>query len=96
VTEVWVPNASPVIVLAKVGHLALLNELTDELLLPDAVIREVLAGPALHPRARHWRVVGESDTLQRPSPTNCLNGVSVLEKPPCWRWRGSVCPRPQF
>ena len=45
-SEVWVANASPVIVLAKVGHLALLKELADELLLPDAVVREVLAGPA--------------------------------------------------
>jgi predicted nucleic acid-binding protein len=49
VSEVWVVNASPVIVLAKVDHLALLKELADELVLPDAVIAEVLAGPESDP-----------------------------------------------
>lgn len=47
--EVWVANASPVIVLAKVGHLHLLNDLADELLLPGAVVAEVLAGPESDP-----------------------------------------------
>jgi predicted nucleic acid-binding protein len=49
VAEVWVTNASPVIVLAKAGHLRLLRELPDELLLPDAVVAEVLAGPPADP-----------------------------------------------
>ena len=35
--EVWVVNASPVIVFAKVGHLQLLKELPGELLLPVPV-----------------------------------------------------------
>ncbi len=50
--EVWVANASPVIVLAKVGHLRLLQELADELVLPDMVAAEVLAGPASDPARR--------------------------------------------
>ncbi len=37
----WVVNASPLILLGKIGHLALLSELADEILVPDAVIREV-------------------------------------------------------
>jgi predicted nucleic acid-binding protein len=49
VTEVWVSNASPVIVLAKAGYLRLLQELPDELVLPDAVAAEVLAGPETDP-----------------------------------------------
>lgn len=48
-SEVWVANASPVIVLAKAGHLRLLKELADELVLPDAVVAEVLAGPESDP-----------------------------------------------
>ena len=36
-SDVWVANASPVIALAKVGHLPLLNKLSKELLLPEAV-----------------------------------------------------------
>ena len=48
-SEVWVVNASPIIVLAKAGHLHLLNELAGKLLLPDAVFAEVLAGPEADP-----------------------------------------------
>jgi len=49
VAEVWVANASPVIVLAKAGFLELLKDLPDKLLLPDAVVAEILAGPASDP-----------------------------------------------
>ena len=37
----WVANASPLILLGKIGRLALLSELADEILVPDAVVREV-------------------------------------------------------
>ena len=40
--DVWVVNASPVITLAKAGHLALLTEMADEILLPEAVAAELL------------------------------------------------------
>jgi predicted nucleic acid-binding protein len=52
VNEVWVANASPVIVLAKAGYLRLLTELPGELLLPDAVVAEVVAGPTSDPARR--------------------------------------------
>ena len=45
----WVANASPVITLAKAGHLALLTALATEVLLPEAVVAEVLAGPVTDP-----------------------------------------------
>lgn len=48
-SEVWVANASPVIVLAKAGHLELLRQLPQELILPEAVADEVLAGPESDP-----------------------------------------------
>jgi predicted nucleic acid-binding protein len=49
VPDRWVVNASPVITLAKAGHLALLTALATEVLLPEAVVAEVLAGPVTDP-----------------------------------------------
>jgi hypothetical protein len=49
VSEVWIANASPVIVLAKAGYLNLLKDLPNELVLPEAVIAEILAGPETDP-----------------------------------------------
>jgi predicted nucleic acid-binding protein len=46
VHDVWVVNASPVITLAKAGHLALLTEMADEILLPEAVAAELLIASA--------------------------------------------------
>lgn len=37
----WVVNASPLILLGKVGQVTLLNELSEELVVPEAVAREV-------------------------------------------------------
>lgn len=48
-TDAWVVDASPIIVLAKVGLLALLEESGARILVPDAVAREVLAGPESDP-----------------------------------------------
>lgn len=43
--DAWIVNASPVIVLAKAGHLDLLDEPGVEVLVPEAVALEILAGP---------------------------------------------------
>ncbi len=51
-SETWVVNASPVIVLAKISHLALLEAPLRRLLVPDAVIAEILAGPPSDPARR--------------------------------------------
>jgi len=45
VNEIWVVNASPVIVLAKAGHLQLLEQLSGEVLLPLPVAMEIESGP---------------------------------------------------
>ena len=45
-SSTWVVNASPVIILAKIGQLHLLEALANPLLLPVAVAKELLAGPA--------------------------------------------------
>lgn len=43
--EQWVVNASPLIVLGKVGQLDLLTKLPQRIVVPAAVVTEVLAGP---------------------------------------------------
>jgi predicted nucleic acid-binding protein len=52
VSEVFVVNASPVITLAKAGHLVLLTDLAETILVPAAVVGEVLAGPPSDPGRR--------------------------------------------
>jgi predicted nucleic acid-binding protein len=37
----WVVNASPLILLGKVGHITLFRDLSDELVIPEAVVREI-------------------------------------------------------
>lgn len=44
-SRVWVVNASPLILLGKIGRVALLGELSDELIVPAVVAREVGAKP---------------------------------------------------
>lgn len=51
----WVINASPLIVLAKIGQIDLLTTIADEIVIPDAVVREINAGPPNDP-ARNWLV----------------------------------------
>lgn len=45
-TERWVLNASPLIVLATVGYEDLIRQLADEVIVPGAVAREIMAGLA--------------------------------------------------
>ena len=61
--DVRIANASPLIALAKVGRLAILSEGGARVLLPEAVVREVMAGrgddPARLALAEGWgEVVG--------------------------------------
>jgi predicted nucleic acid-binding protein len=49
VSDIWVVNASPVIALAKADQLHLLPDLCRELLVPEAVVAEILAGPPSDP-----------------------------------------------
>ena len=51
--ERWVVIASPLIVLAKIGHTHLLSALTAEIVVPQTVVDEINAGPAGDP-ARAW------------------------------------------
>jgi predicted nucleic acid-binding protein len=48
-TERWVINASPLILLARIGQEGLLRALAEEVVIPQAVAREILAGPDTDP-----------------------------------------------
>lgn len=60
----WVVNASPLILLAKVGYIHLLPKLTEQLVIPSSVVAEVQAGPPMDP-AQSW-LSGEGATWIRP------------------------------
>ena len=48
-SERWVLNASPIIVLARVGQEHLFDALADEVVVPRAVVDEIQAGPTGDP-----------------------------------------------
>ena len=43
-TEVWVANASPLILLGRIGQLDLMEHLASQIIVPDSVIAEIRAG----------------------------------------------------
>lgn len=43
-TDAWVANASPLILLGRIGRLDLMERLAPEIIVPDAVITEIRAG----------------------------------------------------
>lgn len=59
----WVVNASPLILLAKVAHIYLLPKLTEQLVIPASVVVEVQGGPSTDP-AQAW-LNGEGATWIR-------------------------------
>ena len=61
----WVVNASPLISLAKIGRLDLLSAAEREVLIPAAVAKEILAGPAGDPAS----VALVARSLGEPVPT---------------------------
>lgn len=65
-SDAWVVNASPIIVLAKAGLERLLTDLAREVVVPEAVAAEVLAGP----EADSARKLLESGWGRRAGPDN--------------------------
>jgi predicted nucleic acid-binding protein len=68
VGETWVVNASPIISLGWIGRLDLLEADATRLLLPEAVVMEVCAGPPLdHARLAVERGWGPNRIAVRPT-----------------------------
>ena len=68
-TEVWVVNASPIILLNKVNQISLLQKLNENFIIPLEVEREIQAGPD-NDSAKKWletqtsqRVASESNSI---------------------------------
>ncbi|MBI5685781.1 MAG: DUF3368 domain-containing protein [Verrucomicrobia bacterium] len=55
----WAVNASPLILLAKIGQADLLPKLTTELVIPASVVVEIHAGPATDPAQMWLRAAGQ-------------------------------------
>lgn len=72
--DLYVVNASPLIVLAKVGHLDLLIGLAQAVIVPDKVAEEVLAGPQIDPA----RLVLEAEWGQRESTLAIPSAIQAL------------------
>ena len=66
-SERWVLNASPLIVLARAGHEDLFSGLADQVVVPRAVASEIEAGPA-DDRARQILAGGEFTVVDTPQP----------------------------
>lgn len=64
--ERWIINASPLIVLAKVGQTQLLMTLADEVIVPDAVAAEINDGPAGDPARQFLPPAGGMPVVQTP------------------------------
>lgn len=65
--ERWVLNASPLIVLARIGHEDLFSALADEVVVPRAVALEIQAGP-VEDRARQMLAAGRFTIVDSPPP----------------------------
>jgi len=69
--ERWVVNASPLIVLAKIDRLNLINLLADDVLVPRAVVAEINAGPEDDP-ARSFLASSPFPVVDVPAHPNIL------------------------
>ncbi|MFH1929226.1 MAG: DUF3368 domain-containing protein [Chloroflexota bacterium] len=66
-TERWVLNASPIIVLARIGHEDLFSALAEQVIVPRAVALEIQAGPA-EDRARQALSADRFTIVDTPPP----------------------------
>ena len=73
----WVADAAPLILLAKAGHLSLLTQLADEILLPTAVVREIRRGPRDDP-ARQAIEAGFGTRLSYVRPPAAVIALGML------------------
>ncbi|MCP4358752.1 MAG: DUF3368 domain-containing protein [Chloroflexi bacterium] len=67
-SERWVVNASPLILLAKVNHLDLLDQLSPSFVVPNAVVTEILAGPPDDPARRFLETTPVNTVAVSPHP----------------------------
>lgn len=69
-SEVWIFNASPLIALAKIDGLKWVNQMATQILVPEAVCREIEAGPEDDPAIPFIRSPLTQRICAVPIPTN--------------------------
>jgi predicted nucleic acid-binding protein len=67
-SELWILNASPTIVIAKIGKLGLLTSLSEKVVIPRAVAEEIKAGPE-GDAARSAVEAGMFQIIETPDPS---------------------------
>ncbi len=80
-TENWILNASPLIVLARIGHEELCLKVPDSVVVPETVAAEVQAGP---PKTRHalpWHLAVSESSQRLSRQMNSLHGTWALARP---------------
>jgi hypothetical protein len=76
----WVVNASPLIVLAKISHLFLLQQLAEDLVVPAGVAKEIAQGPGDDP-ARQWLLSHGQELVRE---VEVIPPVITAERPRFW------------
>jgi predicted nucleic acid-binding protein len=76
VSNKWVVNASPLILLCKIQRISLLPALTQELVIPRSVAAEIQMGPASDP-ARDWLSEGGSSYIRSDVPA--IPGITAWD-----------------
>ena len=66
--ENWILNASPLIVLARIGREDLIFDQADQVVVPRAVATEIEAGP-VHDQGRQLLMAGQFTVIDTPSPS---------------------------
>lgn len=76
-SEAWVVNASPLILLARIDRLDIIERLVPAILVPHAVIDEVRAGQEKDPR-RQARLTGRHGTTSQTSGSRPRSSTGIL------------------
>jgi predicted nucleic acid-binding protein len=69
--RLWVVNASPLILLGEIGHLHILETLSETLVIPEAVVAEIRAGPQ-QDTAQRWLTADGHAYIRQAQPVDTV------------------------
>lgn len=75
--RLWVVNASPLILLGEIGHLHILETLSETLVIPEAVVAEIRAGPQ-QDTAQRWLTADGHAYIRQAQPVDTIIAVGIL------------------
>lgn len=94
-SDLWVVNASPIITLAKAGYLHLLDQLAA-ILVPEAVVREIDAGPDSDPARRALKEGWGARSAPRELPESVLEWGSAPERAQSLPFASKIAGEPPY